>query len=723
MKVKLNIRRRMTLIVLSTSLVTLIILGGVAFYGMSGVRDLALESAQEIGVRSALNSSTTLEMQQKKELSLLAGDKANAINQQLDLVALDVKKIADQMNFMQANPNMFAPSDIEMLDESSNADIAFYVRRSADAVFSRSELGFTANIRDFMIRAVETNEMIDSMSVVARQNFSVTVDDNRAIPIGNRLQPSAIYDSVANDWYQRAALERAMIFTDVQLLNAQKSFGMYCAAPYFYADGSIAGVVCARASLDRIVGIVDEVSLRDSGFCFVLDNRGRVIIASNRKNHSVDNPSEVAVGLNADIRSSENLALADVAAQMVEGFKGIRAARIDGKTYIVSYAPIDRTDWSFAVAFDETAVLDPIVENAELIKSLTQKTIGELDQHMQNTMIYLGVFMVLLLIATAYIGRRLSNHFVEPIHQLSDGVREISSGDLNKKLEIRTGDEIESLAISFNAMTDRLQSYIENLTRATADREHIETELNVASNIQQAMLPRDFEFDRTDFEIYATMHAAKEVGGDFYDFYFLDGDRLMIAIADVSGKGVPAALFMVISKTVLKNFSLTATDIASAVSQANYQLCQNNDEMMFVTVFVGVIELRTGRMIYVNAGHNPPLVRRSGRFEFLTVEDGCALGIGEDEEYRQDELKMSSGDVIFLYTDGVTEAMNADGDQYSDARLIDRLNGLDEDLTAELIVKAVARDIKNYVDGAEQSDDITMLALKFNGLDENGDRN
>ena len=714
MKVKLNIRRRMMLIVLSIGLITLVILGGVAFYGMNGMRNLALESAEEIGVRSALNSSSTLEMQQKKELSLLAGDKSTAVNQRLSILALEVKKIADQMTYILANPNLFVTLDVDA-PAQADADIAFYVRRSADAVFSQSELGLTANIRDFLIRAVANDDMTDSMSVTSIKNFTLTAADNRALE--NRQTPPIIFDAINTDWYRRATTERTLIFTDAQAVDG-KAPEIFCAAPYFNPDGTLAGAVCARSSLTRIAALVEDISLHDAGFSFVLDNRGRVILASDKKNSSSVAPPDLAVNLNIDVRSSENLALADVAAQMVDGFKGIRTAQIDGRTYLIAYAPIERTDWSFAVAMDESEVLDPIVENAELIRSLTQNRIVELDRHMQNTMIYLGAFMVLLLAATAYIGRRLSDHFVEPIHQLSDGVREISMGALDKKLDIRTGDEIESLAIAFNAMTDRLQSYIENLTRATADREHIETELNIAENIQQSMLPREFDFGRTEFELFATMHAAKEVGGDFYDFYMLDGDRLMITIADVSGKGVPAALFMVISKTVLKNFALATTnDLAAALEQANYRLCQNNDEMMFVTVFVGVIDLRTGRMIYVNAGHNPPLVRRDGRFEFLTVEDGCALGIGENEEYRHEELMLSAGDVIFLYTDGVTEAMNADGDQYSEGRLLDRLNALDEHLTAESIIEAVARDIKNHVDGAEQSDDITMLAVRLKLLD------
>ena len=227
MKVKLNIRRRMMLIVLSIGLITLVILGGVAFYGMNGMRNLALESAEEIGVRSALNSSSTLEMQQKKELSLLAGDKSTAVNQRLSILALEVKKIADQMTYILANPNLFVTLDVDA-PAQADADIAFYVRRSADAVFSQSELGLTANIRDFLIRAVANDDMTDSMSVTSIKNFTLTAADNRALE--NRQTPPIIFDAINTDWYRRATTERTLIFTDAQAVDG-KAPEIFCAAP------------------------------------------------------------------------------------------------------------------------------------------------------------------------------------------------------------------------------------------------------------------------------------------------------------------------------------------------------------------------------------------------------------------------------------------------------------------------------------------------------------
>ncbi|MBR1579265.1 MAG: SpoIIE family protein phosphatase [Selenomonadaceae bacterium] len=720
LKLKLNIRRRLMLIVLSISIVTLIILGGVAFYGMNGVRNLALKSVEDIGLQSAVNTSNSLEMQKKKELSLLTNDKADALNQRLTVLAVEVRKIADEMSHIQAAPNQFVPQYTPPPDEVFDHEIAFYIQHSAtfNVDWFRAEVGLASNIRDFLIRSVETNNMSASMAIASRDGFTLTVDDNHEVPPDDRQEPPLICDVTKSDWYTRASSAGTLIFTDVQRLEFRNTLGFFCATPYRNADGSIAGVACAQASLDRLRRIVEEVSMHDEGFCFVLDNRGRVILSSD-KNFVAD--------LNTDLRKLDNQTLADIATQMVDGFKGIREATVDGKRYFISYAPIDQTDWSFAAVLDAAVISEPIVENAEMLNALTEQNLVDLRQHMQSTMIFFGTFVILLLAATAYIGRRLANHFVEPIHRLSDGVREISTGALDKKLEIKTGDEIESLAITFNAMTDRLKRHIANLTRVTADRERISTELNVARNIQVSMLPNVFPPfpEHREFDLYATMHAAKEVGGDFYDFYLLDGDRLVITIADVSGKGVPAALFMVISKTVLKNFAVTldgTNDLASAVTRANRQLCQNNDEFMFVTVFAALLEIKTGRLVYVNAGHNPPLVRRGDRFEYLELEKSWALGIDETLTFEQRELALAAGDALFLYTDGVTEAMDVDGNQYSERRLIDRLNVIERGATVEEIVGAVANDLKAHVRGAEQSDDITMLALKINSLDGGGDQ-
>ncbi|MDR0951860.1 MAG: SpoIIE family protein phosphatase [Oscillospiraceae bacterium] len=262
-----------------------------------------------------------------------------------------------------------------------------------------------------------------------------------------------------------------------------------------------------------------------------------------------------------------------------------------------------------------------------------------------------------------------------------------------------------------------LQGYISDFTKVTADKERIATELNVATQIQTSMLPSIFPPfpDRSEFDVYASMLPAKEVGGDFYDFFLIDNNTLAIVMADVSGKGVPAALFMVIAKTLIKNNAQYEKTPQEVFEIVNNLLCENNEAGMFVTCFMGFLDLTTGDFTFVNAGHNPPLLRRSGeKFEFLEVRRGFVLAGMENMFYRESKLTLSPGDELFMYTDGVTEATNRSDELFSDPRLLEVANKYAGSELKEFTV-SVKREIDAFADGAEQADDITMLILRFTG--------
>ena len=245
-----------------------------------------------------------------------------------------------------------------------------------------------------------------------------------------------------------------------------------------------------------------------------------------------------------------------------------------------------------------------------------------------------------------------------------------------------------------------------------------QAELNVARNIQRDMLPCIFPAfpERNEFDIYATMEPAKEVGGDFYDFFLVDRDHLAVVIADVSGKGVPAALFMVIAKTLIKNHAQTGMEPSRVFEAVNNQLCENNEAGMFVTAFLGILELPTGRFTYVNAGHNPPLAALGGRpYDWLPSKRGFVLAGMENMSYRQQEIVLRPGDRVFLYTDGVTEALNPENALYSETRLQAFFNGAAlEGKPLEEQLALLHRDIAGFAAGAEQADDITMLLIQIN---------
>jgi len=308
----------------------------------------------------------------------------------------------------------------------------------------------------------------------------------------------------------------------------------------------------------------------------------------------------------------------------------------------------------------------------------------------------------------------------KPLKQLTEEVSKLAFGHLDTRIEIKSKSELGLLAETFNKMASDLQAAIEANARERAEKERIDTELGVATQIQASMLPCIFPPfpDRYEFDIFASMLPAKEVGGDFYDFFFVDENTLAVIVADVSGKGVPAALFMVIAKTLIKNNACSGKKPKDVFGIVNNVLNENNDTFMFVTAFMGYYDITNGKFIYVNAGHNPPLIKRcDGGYEFLKTEPHFFLAWNKDAQYSEEEITLHPGDTLYLYTDGVTEAMNKDNELFSEQRLLEVLNRYGDFLPKELL-PAVKREIDFFADGTEQADDITMLALKVNAISE-----
>jgi len=338
-------------------------------------------------------------------------------------------------------------------------------------------------------------------------------------------------------------------------------------------------------------------------------------------------------------------------------------------------------------------------------------------------------YVIILAAATVLIGmlsvRRVQKQLVEPITTIAQAAQNYAGDrhdgamvtDRFKHLDIHTGDEIENLGHVMSDMEQSINDYLENLVRVTAEKERIGAELNVATQIQADMLPRIFPPfpDRHDFEIYATMDPAKEVGGDFYDFFLVDDDHLCLVMADVSGKGVPAALFMVIAKTLIKNHALHGESPSQILYNVNNQLCEGNEAEMFVTVWLAIIELSTGRGVAANAGHeHPAICRRDGRYELVVYRHAPAVAAMEGLPFRQHEFELHPGDRLYVYTDGVPEATNAHDELFGSDRMVAALNR-DPAADPETLLRTVREEIDAFVGDAPQFDDITMLGLYYRG--------
>ena len=324
------------------------------------------------------------------------------------------------------------------------------------------------------------------------------------------------------------------------------------------------------------------------------------------------------------------------------------------------------------------------------------------------------------LIAQVLFYRSVKNNIIRPIGQLTTSAGEIVNNlerDRAAEIDIHTGDEIEELADAVKKMDGDLRSYIERLSAVTAERERIGTELHVAKRIQENMLPRIFPPfpDREEFDLYASMIPAKEVGGDFYDFFMVDDTHIALVMADVSGKGVPAALFMMISRILLKNRILGGDSPGKALWNVNNQLTEANQADMFVTVWIAVIEISTGKGIAANAGHEHPVIKRAGgAYELVKYRHSLAVGAMEGVPFNEHTFELNPGDALFVYTDGVPEATSEADELFGNDRMLKALNR-NPDADPEEVLGNVMEGIREFVEDAEQFDDITMLCFAYHG--------
>lgn len=304
---------------------------------------------------------------------------------------------------------------------------------------------------------------------------------------------------------------------------------------------------------------------------------------------------------------------------------------------------------------------------------------------------------------------------VENIQKINHSLSQITGGDLNVTVDVRSNEEFASLSDDINTTVDTLKHYIDEAAA------RIDRELEFARKIQHAALPSVFPPypKRKDFSIYASMDTAKEVGGDFYDFYMLGEDKLAFLIADVSGKGIPAAMFMMTAKTLIKGFAETDLEVNEVFTRANAKLCESNEADMFVTAWMGILDLKTGILSYANAGHNPPVMRsRDGEYAFMRSRPNLILAGMDGVKYRKYQLQLQPGDEIYLYTDGVTEAQNLSNELFGEQRLLSSLNEA-KGLSVEELCKKVKADVDAFAGEADQFDDITMVSFKLNCFGEN----
>jgi sigma-B regulation protein RsbU (phosphoserine phosphatase) len=444
------------------------------------------------------------------------------------------------------------------------------------------------------------------------------------------------------------------------------------------------GVAECDIALDWLVDMISKIN-ECKGYAFLLSSKGNFIAHPN-KEYYTKGKSFFSVNPNKKLIGEEMIA-------GKTGFIRYFSHTLNKMAYTY-YQPLSSTKWSLGIVIPEDELYSKLQWTT--FKLLLIGLVGYI----------LTLIMIVLVV----------NFAITPLRSLIKATIKIGEGDFNAQIPIpRYRDEIGVLSHSFRSMQGNLIKYITNLKETTAAKEKIDKELSIAREIQQSLLPHKFP-QLKQIDLYATLIPAKDVGGDLYDFFFIDEKHLCFAIGDVSGKGVPASLFMAVTKTLLRAKISIAMDPAKVLNAMNEDLCRENESCMFVTFFLGVLDIDTGILEYCNAGHTPPLIHTAskGFYYFHTEDPHPPLGIMADVDYVGNKLKLLPEDIFFLYTDGVTEAMNIDYILFSEEKLLDVL-AKNKDDTVSNIINTVKTAVEQHVSGAVHSDDITMLIFKYNG--------
>ena len=728
-KFKMNIFRRTMLLLFSTALICFFANGIVSFFYFKEIYNKSISNGKDVGETMAKFNEGFAVEQAKRSLLSIALERSRRIELGMKEVRKDAESLALQIRRILSNPEKYKDVILPNLKEKTIHSCEVYIsyatelERKGISNELKHEIMLASNIADLLRVIANHYKGYHTTSYICSKNgyficVETLLDEKGIVSLLKEFMEN--YEPRTRPWYIAAKEANRTIITDIY-----KSMEGYpavsLATPYYDANGNFAGVAAVDADLSSLYKLIAEDSLGNTGINFTMNDKGEVILSS------VKTGTFAVTEEHKDLRTHSDGNLAKEAFNMAEGRSGVSRVSVDGKEYYLAYAPMPTLGWSFGTLIERNEVIQPAGSVKKMILSQSNDFVGSMRsfylQHLNRVVFCIVAILALLF----YVSFKDSRKFVNPIVELTNNVKEIAKGNLDKKLDVKSGDEIETLADSVNLMTSDLKQYMENFSKVTAEKERIATELNVAKNIQAGLLPKvEAGFSqRPEFELAAFINPAKEVGGDFYDFYLLDENHLVVTIADVSGKGVGAALFMAISKTVLKNFAVIASsaysegrepDLADIMEKANIQLCENNKENMFVTVFMGILNLKNGEFSYVNAGHNPPLVRykSEGEFSYIrNIKKNRIIGVSKKSQYQEHRLRLSLGDMLFFYTDGVTEAMNEQRELFNESSLKTALDTIPDGITANEMLSTVISAIKSHVGNAEQSDDMTMLGLVY----------
>lgn len=743
-----TIKNKVAGLVLSISLLSILILGMMSGIDIWKIRQNTEVSLQGLNEQAAGDATDALRTQKKEELLALAENKCELADKSLNLILNQTRIVAMAAQEIYSDPEQ-------------------YVQGQPDSELPVNAFDFSCNLPQeklgtfsFHLRGPRSVMDLDSIVENNGETVKARLDEKRLTPLMRRelyltrylkgalggirnfdngdgtyngigatyfcLQSSGIdiladtlttsmveYDARESAWYQEAAKlgEGGIYWTNPVPDGSGRGIALICSMPV-YVDGRLVGVAGSGGLIENIQKMVQGTTIGESGYAFLMNTEGMNVIA----NANPDKESEIN-RFQDNLMETGNEELTIVMNKIADGESGISRVELDGTESYLAYSPLTSTHWTMVtvIGLDDASIVTHINDLRENISAVTKRTTQDINEKILLMAVLFAGIALVITIVVVYLSNKFAKRLTQPIYTLTEGAGQISGGNLDYRIQLDSDDETALLGEAFNHMTDSLKEYIQNLSRITAEKERIGTELDIARNIQASMLPCIFPAfpERKEFDIHASMAPAKEVGGDFYDFFMVDERHLAIVAADVSGKGVPAALFMVIGKTLIKDHTKPGRDLGKVFMEVNELLCEANSEGLFITAFEGVLDLVTGELQFVNAGHEIPFFCKGGRlFEPYKIRAGFVLAGMEGIQYRCGSLQMEPGDKLFQYTDGVTEATSQEMELYGMKRLENVLCRNAAASPAELL-HCVKEDIDHFVGEASQFDDITMLCLEF----------
>ena len=653
-------------------------------------------------VNSSLNKTTELE--------------AYIANEVFEDLQKNVMILGDYAEKLFADPESWPEREVNLPDQALDGEVSVQVLSEEGIDLEDPEtaehIALIGNMAD-MMKALLRNAQVDTSFAATPDGIIVMADDCSGVKFdeSGKIKPIAVRQ---RPWYTGAVEKQGLYYTEVEKDTFTDRIGIVCSLP-IYVDGELVCVVGADLFLNTMAEAVEASEDAYGGFVCIINQAGHVIFSPEKEGvFQVQNSAEAE-----DLRDSGYPELAQFVEEAMKGKTDVQLVHVGDRACYMSACPMDTVGWSLVSVIDEAAVREPTVMMQNQYQAINEEAMGGFEDNIRRalqTLIVLLLVIVALAIAAAL---TVAKRIVKPLNTITERVAALGGNNLRFRMEdvYRTGDEIEVLAEAFSNLSGKTLQYVEEIKNVTAEKERIGAELGMAKAIQASQLPHLFPAfpDRGEFDIYATMTPAKEVGGDFYDFFLLDDDHIGLVIADVAGKGVPAALFMMVSRLLIRNRLQSGESPSMALANVNDQLMEGNEAEMFVTVWLAVLEISTGKGVVSNAGHEHPVLRRAdGQYELVKYRHSPAVAIFPDMAYEEHTFELHPGDSIFVYTDGVVEASNENEELFGTKRLLEALNK-EPGAAPEQILHNVRDEIIGFVDEAEQFDDVTMMCLQYSG--------